>query len=155
MVIWGLQKARKRERANSIFAALWVLGFFVSGCGPSLETAIEGTYRIDTEALSESDTIKRLGDQPQRWTLLLGRSMLSGVQLTINNKNCARHVAGRRIPLDCTFLRVDKKKTVVYRSVDSLGRIQFLRATRTERGVDLEIDGRSVPLLRMDASQKP
>ena len=145
-----MSPTRCEQRLLRLLAILSCLG--LTACGPSPEEAVEGIYRVDLSKVKSTEEWGFLDGQPERWSALLSKQMLKGVRYTIRDGACQRGIAGRPKKLDCEFVRVDKKKIVVYRSVDSIGRIQFLRATLTKQGVDLEIDGHIVPLIKEDTA---
>ena len=128
---------------------------FNVGCHDDLKAEIEGVYRIDMSRVSAELSADKNMMQAQRWTFKLGQRMLQPVRYGIKDGACWRGVAGARKKLDCRFTRIDKKKVVVYRSEDDVGRMQFLRASRTADGIDLEIDGRILPLLRIPTDGSP
>ncbi|MEE2788272.1 MAG: hypothetical protein VX589_13095 [Myxococcota bacterium] len=135
---------------------LWLCFWFgLVGCQGDLKGEIEGVYRIDMDRIRADLSEGRSDVQAGQWMLTLGTKMLRPVQYGIKDGACWRGVAGARQKLDCRFVRVDKKKVVVFRSEDNVGRIQFLRANRTDTGVDLEIDGRTLPLIRIDSTGTP
>lgn len=107
-------------------------------CGGNPREEVYGRYRIDLAHQLANLRYEELKPAVQRTFKRLTTTLAQHATYRFSAEGCAREIGGVEKSFTCEFLRVEKRRTVVYRSVDDAGRTRYLRLTPTERGVRLD-----------------
>ena len=121
-----------------------------TACSGNARDAINGQYRINESAHLSAAQFESLRPKVKRSVLAFAALLSRSVVYEFGSAACARHINGQRYPFLCEFVRVEKRRVVVFRSEDEMGRPRFLRLTPTDTGVILDDGERQLPLERID-----
>ena len=107
-------------------------------CGGDPREEVYGRYRIDLAHQLEDLRYDELKPPVQQTFKRLTTALAQHAIYRFSADGCAREFGGIEKSFPCDFLKVEKRRTIVYLSVDDAGRTRYLRLTPTERGVRLD-----------------
>ena len=132
-----------------LLALLLGLALLSTGCGKHSAEHIYGRYRIDRNQLLAHEDLQGLPPIVLESVTAMATGLSSSVIYEFLPKGCAKVVNGDREPLKCEFVRVEKRKVVVFRSEDVRGFTRYLRLTPTDTGLTLDTGTEDIPLKRI------
>ena len=120
-----------------------------TGCSGDPLDEIYGQYRIDETRQFDGTRFDELKPIVQHSVQAIAKQLNETLIYEFTETGCHRVINGQKLQFLCEFVRVEKRKVVVFRSKDDAERTRYLRLTPSESGVTLDNGITSIKLKRI------
>ena len=126
-----------------------LIPFLAIGCSGNPLDDVYGQYRIDETRQFEGMRFQELKPVVRQSVQAIAKQLNDTLVYEFADTGCQRVINGQKIPFICEFVKIEKRKIVVFRSKDESDRTRYLRLTPSESGVTLDNGITSIALRRI------